>query len=170
MSEEQRLWASIVRRETAAFERLYGEHGSPVRRFLNLYLGDSAAADDLTQETFLQVWRRPSAFNPARSKIRSYLLGIARKRAADWWRHQKRAAQAPPTQQQDAETTTVVIMDALRQLPPDSRDVLWLREVEGYSYEELAEILAVPVGTVRSRLHTSREQLREIWSKGMEKI
>ena len=61
--------------------------------------------------------------------------------------------------------STQVIRDALNKLPENMRTVLWLREVEGYSYEELAEILNVPVGTIRSRLHSARQQLRNIWTK-----
>ena len=73
--------------EPAAFDRLYREQGSPVRNFLRLFLGNSSVADDLTQETFLHLWRRPSAFDPQRGSIKAYLLGVARKKAADWWRH-----------------------------------------------------------------------------------
>ncbi len=75
--------------EPAAFDRVYQEHGSPVRNFLRLLLGNSSVADDLTQETFLHLWRRPASFDPQRGGIKAYLLGIARKKAADWWRHNK---------------------------------------------------------------------------------
>jgi RNA polymerase sigma-70 factor, ECF subfamily len=54
------------------------------------------------------------------------------------------------------------MQDVLARLEPDARSLLWLREVEGYSYAELAEILDVPVGTVKSRLFTAREELRRI--------
>jgi RNA polymerase sigma-70 factor (ECF subfamily) len=53
--------------------------------------------------------------------------------------------------------------DALDRLPEEQRLLLWLREVEGQSYAELAEILSIPVGTVRSRLFAAREALRRIW-------
>jgi RNA polymerase sigma-70 factor (ECF subfamily) len=56
--------------------------------------------------------------------------------------------------------------DGLMRLDADERGLLWLREVEGYSYEELAEILGVPLGTVKSRLFTARESLRRIWMNG----
>ena len=61
-----------------------------------------------------------------------------------------------------------MMMDLLHQLPEEQRSLLWLREVEGQSYDELAVILRIPVGTVRSRLFTAREALRKIWfsSKG----
>jgi RNA polymerase sigma-70 factor (ECF subfamily) len=53
--------------------------------------------------------------------------------------------------------------DAFGRLPEDQRTLLWLREVEGQSYAELAEILGIPIGTVRSRLFAAREELRKVW-------
>lgn len=57
----------------------------------------------------------------------------------------------------------LLLADALDKVDPEKRALLWLREVEGYSYQELAEMLAIPVGTVRSRLFAAREQLRRVW-------
>ena len=150
--------------ESAAFDRLYRQHGSPVRNFLRVLLGNPSVADDLTQETFLHLWRRPHSFDPKRGSIKNYLLGIARRKAADWWRHNKPEAASVGEPAIHFEGTQA-IRDALNQLPESMRTVLWLREVEGYSYEELADILKVPVGTVRSRLHSARRQLRSIWVK-----
>ncbi|HKW96679.1 MAG TPA: RNA polymerase sigma factor [Bryobacteraceae bacterium] len=148
--------------DAAAFGRLYQQQGASIRRFLCLAVRDRFAADDLTQETFLHLWRRPAAFNPESGCIKAYLLGIARKKAADWWRHNRsRLPEVPATAR--AETEPVAIRQALEQLPEDLRTVLWLREVEGYSYDELAKILKIPAGTVRSRLHSARQQLRKIW-------
>ena len=70
--------------DTTAFEKVYSAHFGRVRSFLSVYLGQSPAADDLAQDTFLQFWKRPDAYDPARSNIKTYLFGIARKKAADW--------------------------------------------------------------------------------------
>ena len=69
------------------FERVYLAHFASVRSFLRIFLGNAATAEDLTQDTFLQIWSKPSGFDPAKSSVRAYLFGIARKKAADWWRH-----------------------------------------------------------------------------------
>lgn len=58
---------------------------------------------------------------------------------------------------------TAAIRQALLQLDDDARALLWLREVEGYSYAELAAVLAVPVGTIKSRLFNARTTLRRLW-------
>lgn len=69
----------------------------------------------------------------------------------------------PEAQNADADSGTLLLKDAMQQLDPELRNVLWLREVEGYSYEELSRLLDIPLGTVKSRLFTAREQLRRIW-------
>lgn len=149
--------------DPAIFDRLYQEQGPPVRKFLRVSTGNSSVADDLTQETFLHLWRRSASFDPARGSIKAYLLGIARKKAADWWRRNKADPVVAAAAPHPAES--LAIKNAFDQLPPDLRTVLWLREVEGYSYEELAQIIDIRVGTVRSRLHSARQQLRIIWTK-----
>ena len=57
----------------------------------------------------------------------------------------------------------MLVTNALEQVDPDTRSLLWLREVEGYSHQELAAMLGIPLGTVKSRLFAGREQLRRIW-------
>ena len=146
----------------STFEALFNEHGPPIRRFLRLWFRNSATAEDLTQETFLHFWRRPNNFDPEKGAIRSYLFGIARKKAADWHEHNKALDEA--AQEPSAPPLNLPILDALARLPEELRTTLWLREVEGYSYEELAVILNVPIGTVRSRLHTARQRLRKLWT------
>ena len=151
--------------DAVAFGRLYQQQGPSIRQFLHLAVRDRSAADDLVQETFLHLWRRPAGFDPGRGSIKVYLLGIARRKAADWWRRRP-----PDSPEAEAPARTpidgVAIRQALEQLPEDMRTVLWLREVEGYSYDELAKILGIPGGTVRSRLHSARQQLRKLWREG----
>jgi RNA polymerase sigma-70 factor, ECF subfamily len=64
--------------------------------------------------------------------------------------------------------TASLIGDAFARLPEEQRTLIWLREVEGHSYAELAEILEIPVGTVRSRLFAAREELRRVWHAARE--
>lgn len=149
--------------QAIAFESLYNSHFVPVRNFLRIYLGDSAIVEDVAQDTFLQFWQSPNAFDPARSNLRAYLFGIARKKAADWWRQQEKPGNAAPEGVSLHTGPSLLMSDALQQLEPDLRNVLWLREVEGYSYDELAAILGLPLGTVKSRLFSAREQLRRVW-------
>jgi RNA polymerase sigma-70 factor, ECF subfamily len=99
----------------------------------------------------------------ARSTLKAYLFGIARKKAADWWRHQPPAESPPGEIACQGPGSALLLEDAFERLAPELRNVLWLREVEGYSYDELARILDVPLGTVKSRLFSAREELRRVW-------
>ena len=113
---------------------------------------------------YLQTSTAPNGFHPERGPLRAYLCGIARKRAADWRRKQGPSDPGTDNKVGVCQTETVSIMgDALRRLSEEQRKLLWLREVEGHSYEEIAVILEIPVGTVKSRLFAAREALRRIW-------
>jgi len=147
-----------------AFERFYQEHAAALQKFLRHSLGDPKAAEDIAQETFLQLWQRPNGFNPARGSPRAYLFGIAANRAADWWRKRPSEATRKASRPDRQDNLVLLLRDALKKLDAEKCALLWLREIEGYSYQELAEILAIPVGTVRSRLFAAREQLRRVWN------
>jgi RNA polymerase sigma-70 factor, ECF subfamily len=161
--EDSTSWNWLRAGNREAFERFYQDHSAALERFLRRSLGDPKAAEDITQEAFLQLWQRPNGFDPERGSPRTYLFGIAAKRAADWWRRRPSEIPQRPAHPDRQRNLFLLLADALERVDPEKRTLLWLREVEGYSYQELAEILAIPVGTVRSRLFAAREQLRRVW-------
>jgi RNA polymerase sigma-70 factor (ECF subfamily) len=164
VTDDIEMWRGISRGDSAAFDVFYRENAPRLQAFLRQVVGSCEAAEDLAQETFLQIWNRPSGFQPERGTLRSYLYGIARKRAAEWWRKHTPTSPDHEDSPGACQTEAVsMISDALLHLPEEQRVLLWLREVEGQSYAELATVLDVPVGTVRSRLFTAREALRTIW-------
>jgi RNA polymerase sigma-70 factor (ECF subfamily) len=82
----------------------------------------------------------------------------------EWWRKQKPSEQIAEDMTGTCHVEThSIVSDALRRLPERQRTLLWLREVEGQSYAELAVTLEIPIGTVRSQLFAAREALRQIW-------
>ena len=168
MPGDEELWNRLSRRDAQAFESFYRENCPRLHNFLKACVGSSQAADDVAQEIFLELWKHPNGFDPSLSTLKAYVFGIARKRAADWWRHQRPHGEPSPhaPARVEKENSTLLITDVMSRLDPDVRGVLWLREVEGYSYEELAEIFAIPLGTVKSRLFTARERLRRVWKFG----
>ena len=163
MTSEGKLrsdWAS----NAVVFDAVYRENAPRLRAFLRQIVSSFQTAEDLTQEIFTQLWSQPNHFDPTRGSLRAYLFGIGRHRAAEWWRRSK--PEAPLLDNRcmacDPERETV-LADALDRLPEEQRTLLWLREVEGQSYADLAVILDIPVGTVRSRLFMARHALRAIW-------
>ena len=176
MATDQTLWQGIVNGERAAFDTLFRLYSAPLRLFLRRYTNCSDAADDVAQETFLQLWKRHNGFDPARGTLKQYLFGIARKQAAH-----RRNEWPPPEEELTTESESELgtgavaaedqmadLNEALARLEPEERALLWLREVEGYSYAEMSEILGVPLGTVKSKLFSARAALRRVWCAGQE--
>jgi RNA polymerase sigma-70 factor, ECF subfamily len=170
MANDQTLWQGIVKGERAAFDALYRLYCAPLRLFLRRYTSGPDAADDVAQETFLQLWRRHNGFDPARGTLKQYLYGIARKQAAhsrkEWPSQEPETATEAVTEPSAAEAHTADLNEALARLEPEERSLLWLREVEGYSYAEMSDILGVPLGTVKSKLFSARAALRHVWCNG----
>ena len=164
MPDDRQLWEQIRQGDARAFDEFYRQHAPRLEVFLRRVVGNRQAAEDLMQETFTHIWSRPNGFHPERGALRAYLFGIGRKRAADWWRKQSpRGAGTEDGMVACPTETASAVDDAFQRLPEEQRSLLWLREVEGQSYAELAEVFEIPVGTVRSRLFTAREALRKIW-------
>lgn len=164
MADDRELWRRICRGDARAFDGFYRENVSRLHGFLRQLLGDRQTAEDVAQETFLQLWRQPNGFHPEKGSLRAYLFGIGRKRAADWWRQYQPTAREQETEKGGLQEETLSLVgDAFSRLDTADRALLWLREVEGQSHAELAEILEIPVGTVKSRLFAARKELRSIW-------
>ena len=150
--------------EVERIERLYREHGPAVFGYLRHMAGARVPAEDLLQETFVQVLRRPDRLQRAVSP-RAWLLGIARRLALNALRR-RRVMERLPEQVPDRATdqpddSLGSMRAAIRALPPQQREALELRLAAELSYEEIAAVLEIPVGTVRSRLHHAVRRLRE---------
>jgi RNA polymerase sigma-70 factor (ECF subfamily) len=150
--------------EQPAFELLFERYREPIWRFFRRRLPDAPGAEELTQETFLALLRAAPRYQP-RASFRSYLFGIAFNLLAAARRERRRAPAAGldaldvAAPQTDA-AAVLWVRDALAALDDEDREVLMLREYDQLSYEEIAALLAAPVGTVRSRLFRARQALR----------
>lgn len=164
MLDDSELGRRVSAGDAHAFEAWYGESARRLLSFLRHLLVNPQAAEDVMQDTYTNIWLRPHGFDPERGTLRAWLYGIARRQAAEYWRKHK------PTNQLESDgaspdrvEASTVMADLLAKLPADQRTLLWLREVEGQTYAELAVILDIPIGTVRSRLFAAREALRAAW-------
>lgn len=167
MADDRELCERICSRDASAFEAFYRDNAVRLCAYLRQIVGNAQAAEDVMQETFTQIWRTPNGFRPDLGSLRGYLFGIGRKRAAEWWRKRGENPGEPAEKREaafvEAAASFSAVGDAFGRLAEEQRSLLWLREVEGQSYAELAEILRIPVGTVKSRLFAAREELRRIW-------
>lgn len=164
VADDRELWERICGGDSRAFEDFYGDTAPRLKNFLRHLLPGGQAAEDITQDTFLQMWRRPNGFRPECGSLRAYAFGIGKKRVAEWWRHHQPGNHlAHPQAGKDYAETNSLVSDVFERLDIEQKSLLWLREVEGLTYAELSEVLEIPTGTVKSRLFAAREELRRIW-------
>jgi RNA polymerase sigma factor (sigma-70 family) len=161
----------------AMFATIFERHSASVHRYLTVRVGPGPA-EDLVGETFTTAFRSRSSFDLNRSDARPWLFGIATNVARHHWRDEVRRAErdqrsggarVAEADVSEVATDTVLfhsqrkeISQALSQINGSFLEVLLLVAGPGFSYDEVAEALDIPVGTVRSRLARARRQLREL--------
>jgi RNA polymerase sigma-70 factor (ECF subfamily) len=155
-----------------AFSELVCTHSQGVLNVVYRMCGDRQLAEDAAQETFIRAWQRLPSFRPGGS-LRSWLYRIGVNTAVDMLRKDVRIlpqtvedlclrdSQPGPEALFDSAERAQLVQEAVVSLPGASRAVLVLREFEGLTYQEIAEVLDIPVGTVMSRLNYARKLLKE---------
>jgi RNA polymerase sigma factor (sigma-70 family) len=164
-----------------ALAEAYDAHASAVYGLAVRITGDQGAAEDIAQEVFVELWRRPERYDPQRTRLRSWLCMIARRRAIDWLR--RRGTQdhyapmlAEPASiagvEDDVVTASVAkqVRTAVEELPEQHRQVIVLAYYNGLTYREVAKVLDIPEGTAKSRLRSGLRRIAETLSdEGFER-
>ncbi len=149
----------------AELQAAFDQHKDVIYRFAWRMSGQ-AAAEDITQDVFVALLRDPGRFDPGRGTLRTFLLGIARNLALKHWRAEHRfealdeEAMAAELVDFDSSDVGEMVGRAVRALGPLQREVVILAEYEGLTLAEIARAVDADVGTVKSRLHRARENLR----------
>ena len=163
MTSDEALMLEFQGGSRAAFEELFARYHKPLYGFFRRRLNDPHRAEDLTQETFRAVIRAASRYEP-RASLRTYLYGIALKLLAAERRKlltSSTSGQSAAEPRTDGTPESVLwVRQAMEMLDAPEREILMLREYEQLSYSEIAELLRIPVNTVRSRLFRSRLALK----------
>src|SRR5258707_1802421 len=188
-TEDAALVAELKAGSEPAFALLIAQYHQPLYSLIARSLNDPADAADITQEVFIKVFRSIRGFH-GEASLRTWLYRIALHEASNqrrWWsRHKRQEITIDSTPESDEEGDSLCLSAtladqgdspydqavqaesrehleaALRQLPEAYRTVVVLREIEGFTYEEIAEILDVQLGTVKSRLTRGRSALRSL--------
>jgi RNA polymerase sigma-70 factor (ECF subfamily) len=173
---DEELMAFVDRKDPRAFEVLYDRHGGAAFSLAYRIVGDRTAAEDVAQEAFLSIWRSNARFDRARGSVRSWVLSVVRNRAIDALR--RGGAQAPKLDSDDdgilearpaeertegealRRETASEIRSALGELPEDQSKVIQLAYFGGFSHSEIAEMLGMPLGTVKGRMRLGLEKIR----------
>ncbi|MFT3785345.1 MAG: sigma-70 family RNA polymerase sigma factor [Tepidisphaeraceae bacterium] len=161
--------------DASAFSELLSRYDGRIRGFLGRLLNGTGAVDDVAQDIWLDVFRTVGGLRDA-GAFRAWLYRIARDRAFRLLR--RRRTPRPVTVAPDVVEQVVddqdsgpyadevlLLQAALVRLPPEQHEVIWLRVVEGFSYEQIARTVGCELGTVRSRLHYAKRALRDQFTK-----
>jgi RNA polymerase sigma-70 factor (ECF subfamily) len=184
-NQNQENEALIITRAQKGDRDAFGElvmiHHTAVYTMVYRLTGDSHLAEDATQQAFIKAWQHLPSYRPTAS-LRAWLGRIAINTSLDTLRHDKRILpddemiddredpQPGPESQIIDKQRAAAIQNALLSLNETNRSVLVLREYSGMSYQEIANVLEIPLGTVMSRLNNARTQLRTILQPIIEEI
>jgi len=158
-----------------AFELLYDRHGGASFSLAYRMVGDRVTAEDISQEAFLSIWRSRARYQPDRGSVRTWVLGIVHHRAIDALRrnlvHERRRSSAEGIEERHEapELTDVevarredarLVRAALSVLPNEQCRVIELAYFGGFSHSQIAEMLHMPIGTVKGRMRLGLDKLR----------
>jgi RNA polymerase sigma-70 factor, ECF subfamily len=153
-----------------AMGRLYDRYSAVVYAVALRVLGDAAAAEDVLQEIFMQLWRNPSAFDASRGNLAPWLAVIARNRALDTLRKRKPQAEIDETTvclepdlaaNADRMRVAEKVRSTLKQMPAAQRSALEMAYFEGYSHSEISQKTGEPLGTIKTRIRSGLIMLRK---------
>jgi RNA polymerase sigma-70 factor (ECF subfamily) len=172
---DEDLMALVRGGDAAAFEVIYERHGGVAFSLALRMCGRRPAAEDVVQEAFLSAWRRSSSYDAARGSVRTWLLGIVHHRAVDALRrsgNDGRRRVDVPVEELDFDADVHVdaevfareeaglVRGALADLPPEQSRVVELAYFGGFTHSEIAEMLGVPIGTIKGRMRLALTKLR----------
>ena len=184
--QDELLIRRAQRGDADAFEQLLLEHQKNVYNLCYRMAGNPDDAMDLSQETFLRAWRCPDQYQFA-SALSTWLYRLCSNICIDFLRRRRRQQTVPltfedadgeeqtyavpdaqplPEEQVELKLTRETLAAAMAQLLPEHRAVLQLRVVNEMSYEQIADVLDIQIGTVKSRLSRARNQLKKILERG----
>src|SRR6202050_5643773 len=171
-SEDVALVDALARRDQDAMATLYQRHAKAIFDYARCTVGQRTVAEDVVQDVFVQLWKQPERFDPARGNMRSYLLTLAHGRSIDLARSEtsrsRREARDEPGRRASPEELFETgwahadeVHRALARLTPEQRDAIALAYFGGYTFREVAAFLHLPEGTIKNRIRTGLARLRD---------
>ncbi len=170
------LGAVADRRDPDALAKLYDAYGGIAYGLTMRIVGDPGAAEESVQEAFFNVWRNAPSYRQDRGSVRTWILSVVHNQAIDklrrlrskQWRDQELDAAADRLEGPDVSGEVLAdlerqrISEALRTLPADQRKAIELAYFGGYTHSEIADLLRIPLGTVKGRLRVGMDKLRSL--------
>lgn len=171
-TSDEALLAFVASSDYDAFVELYGRYDRAAYGLALRVTKDRTLAEDVTVEAFLTIWNNTRRYDPSRGSARSWVLMIVHRRAVDCVRREQRHRREPAHAVAAAEApalssgliageTREDVRQALASLPERERELIQLAYYDGYTQTEIASMLALPLGTVKSRMWTGLARLRD---------
>jgi RNA polymerase sigma-70 factor, ECF subfamily len=172
---DEEIMQLVQQGDPRAFELLYDRHGGAAFSLAYRMVGNRVNAEDISQEAFLSIWRSRLRYQPERGSVRTWVLGVVHHRAIDALRrnlvHDRRRVEGEGlAERQEAPELTDVeaarreearnVRTALDTLPEDQCQVIELAYFGGFSHSQIADVLEMPIGTVKGRMRLGLEKLR----------
>jgi RNA polymerase sigma-70 factor (ECF subfamily) len=173
-ADEMRLIARIRAGDQQAMSELYDRYSKVVYSVALRILQDTGAAEDVLQDIFLQLWRKPEAFDSSRGSLAAWLAVIARHRAIDRVRQRRPEVDIEdcviaggPDLRDETERALVVekVRGVLQQMSPEQRTALEMAFFQGLTHTEIAEKTGQPLGTIKTRIRSGLQTLREKFAR-----
>jgi RNA polymerase sigma-70 factor (ECF subfamily) len=175
---DEDLISLVGRGDAEAFAVLYDRHSRPAYSLAYRMMGERQAAEDLAQDGFLKVWRSAASYRADRGSVRTWILSIVHNRGIDQLRslasrrrtQEKIEASAPKSQPSEAfaeswrNSQREQVREALGTLPPEQLKILELAYFSGYTHVEIAELLGLPLGTVKGRMRLGLKKIRDYFN------
>ena len=177
--DDATLILRIAKAETGALEELYDRYNRLVFSVALAILSDPSAAEEVTLDVFVRVWKGASTYQTERAKVSTWLAAITRHHAIDVLRGQRSKLDQKslylndlpwqkesdlPNPQEDTENKMqrARIRQAIEELPADQREALMLAYFKGYSHRQIADLLEEPLGTIKTRIRLAMQKLKQI--------
>jgi RNA polymerase sigma factor (sigma-70 family) len=173
-ADDTHLMNRIALHDEQAFRLLYQQYGKPVYSLAYRILQNSSQAEEVTQDIFLKVWRQNTRWDSDKGTLKNWILAITQFTAIDHLRRERRQPALHPETLDDLEQTHVfateggwqdgvVLRTLIDQLPKDHVALIELAFFQGLTHMEIADRTRLPLGTVKTRLRSSLQRLRELW-------
>jgi RNA polymerase sigma-70 factor, ECF subfamily len=165
VASDRQLIADVAGGSEVAFKQVYDRFAERIYRYAYSILRGRHLAEEVVQETMIAIWKGAPRF-AGRSKVSTWVLGIARNQAYSLIRKETRTKTLPEGFVVEPDPAPVIhrqeqVARALERLSRDHREVVFLTFYEGLSYREIASMLGIPTGTVKSRMFHAKKQLEE---------
>ena len=165
---ETELMLRVKAGDRAAFEEIYRLYRKPLSNYFTRLCWNRAIVEDLLQEAFLRLWRAAPGYEPA-ARVATYVFRVAHnlfvneaaRRREKALGEEDRPGGDDPASDLHRRETREAVRKAVEALPEGERECLTLSEFHGFKYAEIADILGIPEGTVKSRMHGAVRRLRE---------